>query len=237
MRGSVHAAIGASIPAGPVLGGSIGVAQGLAMAAISAGFALLPDLDHPDSIASKAFGKRAHKVVRDCCMRSQKLTSTKYDQKYIAWRARKGWDTAHRTLTHTTVVALVLMSLTYAISSVSIVAMSVLAGAGTHALHSLHRTKTAIAVLGAILVSIGAATLLNPWLMALAVGGGYFSHIVADACTTQGVPVFWPLSIKGKRWWNVRLLGSRVRSGGKGEEGPALGVALASNGLLMLLMF
>ena len=47
MKGTVHAAIGASAPVGLVVTQHVSILQGLTMAAVSVGFSLMPDLDHP----------------------------------------------------------------------------------------------------------------------------------------------------------------------------------------------
>jgi membrane-bound metal-dependent hydrolase YbcI (DUF457 family) len=87
-----------------------------------------------------------------------------------------------------------------------------------------------------MVVSLGAATILTPWLITLAAAGGYASHLAADACTKAGVPLFWPVAIREKRWWNIRFLGSAVTSGTDQEKAPAVGVAVASN-LFLLFMY
>jgi membrane-bound metal-dependent hydrolase YbcI (DUF457 family) len=106
---------------------------------------------------------------------------------------------------------------------------------GVFLLRPLHRGAIGLIAIGAAMTAAGSALLLNPWLMALAAAGGYLSHIVADACTKGGVPAFWPISIQGKRWWNIRLLGRAVTSGSSQEKGPAIGVSLAANALLVFL--
>jgi len=40
---------------------------------------------------------------------------------------------------------------------------------------------------------------------------GWLSHLLADACTRMGVPLLWPLPVRGRRWHMVRL--GRLRSG------------------------
>jgi len=42
---------------------------------------------------------------------------------------------------------------------------------------------------------------------------GWIAHILGDMMTVSGVPVLFPLKIKGKRWWDIRLpLG--IKAGG-----------------------
>jgi membrane-bound metal-dependent hydrolase YbcI (DUF457 family) len=231
----VHAAIGASAPVGLVLTQHASILQGATMAAISAGYALMPDLDHPDACASKALGSPVHKVVHSLCKVVVKSTATGRDRSYIRWKLIKGRDPYHRTLTHTLLVAVAVGVAAYALAFVSAVATGLTAALGVFMLWPLYRKTVGAVVLGAAVAAVASVIYLNPWLMGLAVMGGYASHIVADGCTAAGVPALWPLKIQGKRWWNIRLLGGLVSSGSFEEKGPAIGVAMASNALLVLL--
>lgn len=56
------------------------------------------------------------------------------------------------------------------------------------------------------------------WL-GLAVGGGWFVHLLGDLITKMGVPLFWPLKLHGKRWYDVSLpTFMRIKAGGKFEN-------------------
>lgn len=235
MRGSVHAAIGASAPIALVLTRHVDPFQGIVMAAVSAGFALLPDLDHPDACASKALGKPVHRVVHSLCKAAVQATATGKDRQSIAWKEVRKRDPYHRTLTHTVAASLAVASAAFLAASAGAVPAAMVAALGVFMLWPLRRGAVGPVVMAALVAAVGAAVLLDPWLLALAVGGGYLSHVVADGCTAAGVPAFWPVPIQKKRWWSIRLLGGLVSSGSAGEKGPAIGVALASNGLLLLL--
>ena len=52
--------------------------------------------------------------------------------------------------------------------------------------------------------------------IAYMVGFGYLAHLLGDALTTSGVPLFWPLKIKGKLWYRVRL--TKMKAGGDIEK-------------------
>ena len=235
MKGSVHAAIGASAPAGLVLTQHVTILQGATMAAISAGFSLMPDLDHPNACATKALGKPAHKAVHALCKTVVKSTALGRDRSYLVFRKARGQDPYHRTLTHTLLVSVLMGVLAYCLAMASPIACGAVAAFGVFMLWPLYRKTISLVILGAAATAVASVIYLNPWLMALAVTGGYASHVVADGCTTAGVPAFWPLAIQGKRWWNIRLLGGMVASGSVAEKGPAVGVAMASNALLVLL--
>lgn len=235
MKGSVHAAIGASAPICLVVTQHVSIIQGFAMAAVSAGFSLMPDLDHPKACATQALGKPVHKAVHSLCKAAVEATSLGRDRSYIRWKKIKGHDPYHRTLTHTLMAALAIGALTYGLAFIGPVAIGAIAAFGVLMLWPLYRKTISLAILGAAVVAAFSSLYLNPWLIGIAVATGYISHIVADGCTSAGVPAMWPLRIQGKRWWNIRLLNGEVASGSTEEKGPAVGVAVASNILLVLL--
>lgn len=237
MKGTVHVAIGASAPIGLVATQSVTALQGVTMAAVSAGFALLPDIDSPKSLATSAMGPVVHRFVHKLCKTVVGLTSTARDRNRTVYMQIRSRDPYHRTVTHTLAAALVLWGTTYAAAWIHPVAVGLIAALGVLLLWPLCRATVALVVFGAAATAAGSALLLSPWLFSLAVGGGYLSHIVADACTKAGVPVLWPVNIKGKRWWNIRLLSGMVTSGSPLEKGPAVGVSLAANALLLFLQF
>lgn len=241
MKGTVHAAIGVSVPAGVTLTGAVSIPQGVIMAAVSAGFSLLPDIDSPNSLASQAVGPLAHRAVHRVSRAALTSTSTGRDVSHANWKRINRQDPVHRTLTHTVLVTLALSAFAYLADTATLGGL--VTGLGVFLLWPVYRKKgkvsrriaMAVCFLGAVAVSYAAGLYMTPWLMALAVGGGYLSHVIADGCTTSGVPALWPVKFSGKRWWNFRLLGSYVKSGQKEEKGPALAVALAMNGLLLFL--
>lgn len=241
MKGTVHAAIGVSAPAAVTLTGAVSIPQGLIMAAVSAGFALLPDVDSPNSLASQAMGPLAHRVTHRISRAALTSTSTGRDVSNANWRRMNRQDPVHRTLTHTLLVTLAVAGLTYTVGLVGLGGM--VTGLGVFLLWPVYRKKgkvsrgvaMGVCFAGAVGVSYAAGLCMTPWLLALAAGGGYLSHVAADGCTTSGVPALWPMKFGGKRWWNFRLLGGYVKSGQKEERGPALAVALATNGLLLFL--
>lgn len=235
MKGTVHAAIGASAPVGLVVTQHVTIIQGVVMGAVSAGFSLLPDLDHPSACASRALGKPVHRAVHGLCRTVMKATALDRDLGYIRYQEGKGRDPYHRTLTHTLLVAVGLGVLAYGLTWLSMLATGVMAAFGVFLLWPLHRKTIGLVAACAAGAAVGAVLFLDPWLMALAVAGGYASHIVADGCTAAGVPALWPMRIQGKRWWNIRLLGGMVSSGSLEERGPAIGVSMAFNASLVLL--
>lgn len=236
MKGTIHAAIGASAPLGLVLTQHATLLQGAVMAGVSAGFALLPDLDHPRSCASRALGSVSHRVIHGLCRIVFHATARPEDERNFVYMRSVRRDPLHRTLTHTLVAAVTVGALAYA-SGWSQIASGAVAALGVFTLWPLYRRAIGMVILGAAVAAVGASLLLTPWFLALAAGGGYASHVLADGCTKAGVPAFWPLKVKGRRWWNLRLLGRVMSSGSVYESGPALGVSLAANAVLVFLNF
>lgn len=52
--------------------------------------------------------------------------------------------------------------------------------------------------------------------IAFAIGFGYLAHILGDALTVAGVPLLFPFKIKGKRWYDIRIL--KIKAGGEIEK-------------------
>lgn len=59
-------------------------------------------------------------------------------------------------------------------------------------------------ITSALLITLLPKDLSYSWVGA-AVAFGWFTHIVGDMLTVSGVPVLFPLKVKGKRWWNFRF--------------------------------
>jgi membrane-bound metal-dependent hydrolase YbcI (DUF457 family) len=237
MKGVTHVAVGASAPAGLILTQGVTLLQGVTMAAVSAGFALLPDIDTPDSYASKAVGPNIHKLAHGLSKLAFNSTARTRDASQAAWMQRKRWDPYHRTLTHTLAATFSVTAASLVIAWVHPVGAGFLAALGVFLLWPVRGIPVGATVLGALAASLTAALWLSPWLLAIAAGGGYLSHVMGDACTKAGVPLCWPIEIRGKRWWRVRVLGGAVASGSAHEAGPAIGVAVASNATLLFLYF
>lgn len=191
---------------------------------VMVGGALMPDLDNTNSSAESALGfvgSALSAAMRATAPIIQGLVHSKYD---------KDVETAHRGFYHTAVAAALFGAVTAALCSIrgatgEIIALA-LAFTGIHiALSTLAKKilKTKSGLQGAIVAtvaSLGVSLLL--WAMlpqdagytsiGIAFGVGWLVHILGDMCTTQGVPILWPIPIKGKMWWKVRLL--PIKAGG-----------------------
>ncbi|WP_433701216.1 metal-dependent hydrolase [Nocardiopsis sp. CA-288880] len=213
MMGTSHAATGV------LAGGAVALLCGadvpvtLTCAAVGAGAALLPDLDEPGSSAGRSLGPVTELVstgLRGLSRRVYRRTATPRELE-----APK--DGGHRHLTHTVPACLVfgLVALGVALApfgaAAVVFAMSAL-GLGTvvrpwRAWGTVRRRRRAALVAALVL---GACTLLvegygpAPWLVGLVVFAGTLTHVLGDWLTRSGVPLAWPFTVRGKRWWMLR---------------------------------
>lgn len=213
MMGVSHAATGV------FTGAAVGILAGteaqhlFICAAVGAGAALLPDLDTPSSTAGRSLGQVTELVSRNLQTASRAL----YKRTATEIELRKPQNAGHRYLTHTIPAAAVfglvamLVSLVPLGAGLVVFAMSAL-GLGTVVLSMkklgpLRKRKIAALVLA---VLFGLGSFLDggggpaAWLVGLTVFVGAVTHILGDWLTKQGVPLAWPLKVRGKRWWMFR---------------------------------
>ncbi|MFC5995879.1 metal-dependent hydrolase [Pseudonocardia hispaniensis] len=204
----------------------------LTFAAVCAGAALLPDLDHPSSTATRRFSwasMMASRVVRPLSALLYRLTRAPRDT---------GRGT-HRGLTHTVVCA-VLIGMAVNLAS---------ARWGTPVLVGTLFVCLALAIKGldalvpgppSLVIAAGLTYAIEAWVpggtagtagwLGAAVTLGMLVHAVGDAVTESGAPLLWPLTIRRRRWYPVgtpRPL--RFRAGGRVETmlvAPALTVGV-----------
>lgn len=202
----------------------------LTFAAVCAGAALLPDLDHPSSVATRRFSVfswLACRVIRP-------LSAVVYDLTRGRRDTGKG---THRGLTHTAVGAL-LLGLAVTLAS---------AAWGTPVLLATLFVCLALAVKGLDALVPGPPSLVVAALLTFGVqewvpggvGGtagwlgtavtlGMLVHAVGDAVTDAGVPLLWPVPVRGRTWYPVGSPRAvRFRAGGAVESwlvAPALTV-------------
>lgn len=206
-------------------GGVNTVQEAFLYAGLTAGAALLPDLDSPSATVSRSFGpftQALSHTVENTAQGFVNLTRARKDPK-----CRNG----HRTLTHTIWFALA-------------------AGAGATALISAFGKP---AVIGLLFIFLGLAirglfpewSKKTDWLIvtaisaALAYGAWYFipvdsfglvmgsavtvgcvTHMLGDLATKQGIPAFAPvLQFGRKRWWKLKLPGFlSITASGPGDK-------------------
>uniref|UniRef100_UPI003F491F48 metal-dependent hydrolase n=1 Tax=Amycolatopsis sp. CA-096443 TaxID=3239919 RepID=UPI003F491F48 len=205
--GRTHAATG--LLAGMALAPALGLAaphQAVVFAATTAGFALLPDLDHPSASATRLFGWLTGALswlLRRVSAAVYALTKGPRDEN------SKG---THRHLSHTLLFAVGLGVAAYAGCS---------AGGPWAVLGvMLFGLLLAVAALGdwLLLVYGGAVAWwyftapddrvaqladISGWL-GVAVAAGCFVHCLGDSLTESGCPFLFPLPIAGETWYEIR---------------------------------
>lgn len=221
MMGRTHALTGlcAGLAVSPLLVGTL--AQALLFAAVTAGYALLPDLDHPGARASRLLGPVTGVLSRGVRAGSRWLYARTKGPRDERHRGE------HRHATHTVAFAL-LAGTTAALGTawggvwvpVGIVVLGIL-----FAVDALGDwVLVAAGICGAAWWGsvgddvLGTVTGTGP-LLGIAVALGCVTHCLGDAVTLSGCPFLWPLPIAGETWFEVRPPRAlRFRTGGAVEK-------------------
>ncbi|MFF3734081.1 metal-dependent hydrolase [Streptomyces sp. NPDC002476] len=202
-------------------------------AAVSAGAALLPDIDHPSSTVARTFGP----VSIALSHLADRVSTTVYNATRMAREApRTG---GHRTLTHTAVFAVAFGGLVSAACGLlgkpaAAIVLFLMLGLAMRGLMGrwARRQSWVVTTLVTGAAAVGAAWWLPTGrgypVLGLAVAVGSLTHCLGDMITKQGCPLAWPIVHRGKRWWEFALPARfRIRAGGSFEKVvlvPALGV-------------
>ncbi len=219
--GRTHALTGlcAGLALAPLLVGTL--AQALVIAAVTAGYALLPDLDHPGARASRLLGPITGVLS----------TTLRAGSRWLYARTKGPRDERHRGehrhATHTVAFAL-LAGTSTAVGTwgggpwvpVGIVVLGTLL-----AVDALG--DWVLPIVGIAAVAWWGTTAGDPLVelagigpvLGIAVAAGCVTHCLGDAVTLSGCPFLWPLPIAGETWYELRpprLL--RFRTGGKVEQ-------------------
>ncbi|APE12522.1 MULTISPECIES: metal-dependent hydrolase [Rhodococcus] len=226
----------------PEWGGPTSLAGAFVFAGVTAGAALLPDLDSPQATVARSFGPAsqalAH-VVEKGSLAIYAATSTRKDDSRT---------NGHRTATHTlafAVLAGVLVSgLVSAFAKPAVLGvLFVMLGLALRGLFPKWVKKNDwVAVTG-----VAAALSMITWwawpetvsgvALGAAVTVGVVAHLLGDAGTKMGVPLLAPfVSINGKRWWDVAppsLL--RIKASGVADQ-VLLGVFTVASLVLLYLV-
>ena len=204
----------------------------LTFTAVCAGAALLPDLDHPSSMATRRFS--AASFVASHLVRP--LSRLVYD---LTRGRRDTGRGSHRGLTHT-VVGAVLLGVAVNLASerfgtpVLVGTLFVCLALAIKGLDALVPGPPSLVIAAGLTYGIehavpGGTAGTAGWL-GTAVTLGMVVHSVGDAITESGAPLLWPLPIRKRRWYPVgspRPL--RFRTGGTVEAwlvAPALTLAV-----------
>ncbi|MGW7319451.1 metal-dependent hydrolase [Streptomyces sp. NPDC054865] len=202
-------------------------------AAVCAGAALLPDIDHPSSTVARTFGPASaalsHLVDR--------VSTAVYNATRTAREApRTG---GHRTLTHTGVFAAALGGLVSTACGMlgkpaAVTVLFLLLGLAIRGLMGTWARRQGWAV--TMLIAAAAAAAATLWLpegrgypiLGLAVTVGSVTHCLGDMITKQGCPLAWPMVHRGKRWWEFAPPAAlRIRAGGGFERSVLVPVLAA----------
>lgn len=182
---------------------------------VGAGAGLLPDLDHPEATATRSQGPvsgAACAGLRGLSRLVWRATRTKYDDGGLDDEARG----AHRHLTHTwpaCAAAGVLCGLASLHAAGAAVVLWLLVSLGLRGLGQCLTGRDRAALSSWLTVSLGALLIVgvtmgvappNPVLLGAVVAVGAWVHVLGDWLTKSGVPLAWPLCVKGKRWWMFR---------------------------------
>lgn len=191
---------------------------------IASGAAITPDLDSYSSTVVKSFGifgRILYYIINAVSLFFYNLTRTKYDEVK---------NNGHRTLMHTGVMGVVSGSLvalvTLATGKLTIfghgytwgqffglIIMGIFLNLALLGLFGEFRKikhkfgpylMLGFSVLVTFIIGsfIPEANNVYSWL-GIAVGAGWFIHLFGDFITKMGIPLLWPVKIKGHRWYNL----------------------------------
>lgn len=215
----------------------------LASIFIASGSALLPDLDNSKSTAKSTLGLLGTGLswlMRTVALGVYHLTKTKYDNQDDNDPHRKFWHTlvsvfviwliVYSTVSINKEILLpspinkkvtigFLFGMLWVYSSLRL-SLSGLFGykvkkiQNKSAASSLMLTLVSLAVTVAILV-LSPKDISYTW-VAYVYGLGYLTHLLGDTLTRAGTPLLFPIKVKGKRWYNIRVVG--MKAGGSTEK-------------------
>jgi membrane-bound metal-dependent hydrolase YbcI (DUF457 family) len=184
-------------------------------AVVSAGTALLPDIDHKPATAANVLGPITRWIARlvgRFGAWAHRVTRTRYDGRDLD---------GHRTISHTglfAVLAGLAVAAICAAGPIAVAAVLFLAAAG--ALRALLPARVRPLHLLAALGIAGVTTVIgltagDRWMwLAVPATFGVAAHLAGDAITVEGCPLLWPIRIRGRRWYPFgRFHGPRIRTG------------------------
>jgi membrane-bound metal-dependent hydrolase YbcI (DUF457 family) len=213
--GRSHALSGwcAGLAVAPLVGLN-SLAEVVPFAAATAGYALLPDLDHPGASASRLLGPITGLVSRATRLSSAVL--------YAATKGPRDEDSSgqHRHASHTLAAALLLGGLTtgagtgggrWAVLAVAMIGLVLAADVLGDWLLVVVLAAGLWSVAGSWLPGTTAAAAVQNGLdeiggwIGVAVAVGIFVHCLGDSLTRSGCPWLWPIPIRGETWFEIRL--------------------------------
>lgn len=211
------------------LGASISLPAALIGAALTAGAALLPDIDCPGATVTRTFGSASELLSES----TNELSAWVYDR--TATEHDEDRDGGHRGLTHTWPFALALGGLVALFARVDWCLIAILFICVTLTLRGLLGKNARIRLpldnllpehLGLWLASAAFTGALWLWLppefsptfLGGMVAFGCMVHCWGDSLTLMGCPWMWPIPIAGQRWYPIGTPEAvRFRAGGPAE--------------------
>lgn len=240
MSASAVALTAAAVGIGPIDAAATPVSVLCLYTAVAVGGSLWPDWDSHNSTVVRSFGifgKLIHEVINGIGTAVYNLTRVaKYE------KAKEG---GHRTLFHTPLMAIItgliisglavlpgtvtILDHTYAVGQLaSLLIMWMFLHVGLAGLFEKQIKKARKAfgpyvLMAASLAAVFAVSRFLPenetygWL-GIAATGGIIIHLLGDMITKMGIPMLWPIKIRGKRWYDVSLpTFMRISAGGTFE--------------------
>lgn len=194
----------------------------LVLTVLTAGAALLPDIDHPSATAARAFGPISRFAAAGIDVAGLALWHATASPADLLDPPRDG----HRTATHTVAFAALAGALFAGLALLgrwpTLIGLFVLFCLAVRGL--THRKAGAIHVslLGAALTAAAyfAVPGVDPLLIGECVALGCWTHCLGDSLTLYGCPWLWPIPLAGRRWY---LIGTprwmRFRTGTQETDG------------------
>jgi len=267
VMGPTHAMSGAAISLGAISLYTINVAPIHPTVAVlgtvmAAGAALAPDIDSRQSTVVRSFGifgVGLYHIANSLSVAVYNLTKTRKDE---------AKTNGHRTLFHTSVMAIIMGGLAALLTSPTniitvfdhdytlgqfnaIILMAIFLNLSFAGLleKQIKKARRQFGPYLLMLVSLVGAFLIAMFIpqpeagadgntfayLGIAVGVGWFIHLLGDGITKMGVPMAWPVKLNGKRWYDVALPWfMRISAGGKFEYAILLPVlTIATVGLFV----
>lgn len=216
VMGPTHAMSGAAIGLAmaavlpPEWGGPTSTAGAFVFAGVTAGAALLPDLDSPQATVARSFGPASQILARVTENTAQLIHSATASKKDAPKR------NGHRTATHTIAFALLAGFVASALveafgKNASVAILFVMLGLALRGLFPNWSKKNGWLITTGASAALAAGTwmLLPESAGAVALGAavtiGVLAHLLGDIITKRGVPAFAPfVPIGGQRWRDIR---------------------------------